>query len=56
MMFLDVAIYFNTLPAETKIIILQLFCLTFEIVYFFWQRKYFDEEERKLRVQYNRYR
>ena len=55
MMFLDVAIYFNSLPAETRIIILQLFCLAFEIVYFFWLRKYFNEEEIKLKVQYNRY-
>ena len=54
MMFSDVAIYFDSLPAETKIIILQIFCLTLELLYFFWLRNFFNEEERKLRVQYNR--
>ncbi len=52
MLYLDVAIYFNLLPAETKIIILQIFCLTLEVVYFFWLRKFFNEEENRLREQY----
>ena len=53
MMFSDVAIYFNYLPAEIKIISLQLSCLVFEIVYFFWLRNYFNEEEKKLKIQYH---
>lgn len=52
MLYLDVAIYFNSLPAETKIIILQIFCFTLELLYFFWLRKFFNEEERRLREQY----
>lgn len=54
MMYLDLAIYFNSLPAETKIIILQIFCLTLEVVYFFWLRKFFKEEENRLKKQYQR--
>ena len=52
MMYLDLAIYFNSLPAETKIIILQIFCLILEVLYFFWLRKFFKEEEKRLRTQY----
>lgn len=52
MLYLDVAIYFNSLPAETKIIILQIFCLILEVAYFFWLRKIFNEEEKRLREQY----
>lgn len=54
MMYLDLAIYFNSLPAETKIIVLQIICLTLEAVYFFWLRKFFNEEENRLREQYQR--
>ena len=37
---------------ETKIIIFQLSFLTFEILYFFWLRKYFNEEEKRIREYY----
>ena len=52
MLYLDVVIYFNSLPAETKIIILQIYCLTLEVVYFFWLRKFFKEEEKRMREKY----
>ena len=52
MLYLDLAIYLHSLPAETKIIILQLSFLAFEIVYFFWLRKYFNEEEKRIREYY----
>lgn len=45
MMYLDLAMYLHSLSVETKIIIMQLSFLTLEIVYFFWLRKYFKEEE-----------
>ncbi len=54
MMYLDVAIYFNSLAAETKIIILQIICLILEVVYYFWLRKFFKEEENRIREQYQR--
>ena len=54
MLYLDVVIYFNSLPAETKIIVLQIICLTLEVLYFFWLRKFFKEEEKRLREQYQR--
>ena len=47
MLYLDLAMYIHSLSAETKIIIFQLSFLTFEIAYFFWLRKYFNEEEKK---------
>lgn len=52
MMYLDLAIYFNSLPAETKIIILQITNIFLEIVYFFWLRKYFNEKEKRIREYY----
>ena len=48
MLYLDLAIYLHSLSAETKIIIFQLSFLTFEILYFFWLRKYFNEEEKRI--------
>lgn len=47
MLYLDLVMYIHSLSAETKIIIFQLSFLTFEIAYFFWLRKYFNEEEKK---------
>lgn len=52
MMYLDLAIYFNSLPAETKIMILQITNVFLEILYFFWLRKYFKEEELKIKNSY----
>ena len=54
MLFSDVAIYFNSLPAETKIIVMQMLALTIDVLYFFWLRKFFNEEENRLREQYQR--
>ena len=51
-MFLDVAIYFNSLPAETKIIVMQMLVLIIDVLYFFWLRNFFYEEERKLKMRY----
>ena len=56
MLYLDLAIYLHSLPAETKIIILQLSFLAFEIAYFFWLRKYFNEEEKRIREFYRQSR
>ena len=47
MLYLDLVMYLHSLSAETKIIIFQLSFLTFEILYFFWLRKYFDEQEKR---------
>ena len=52
MLYLDLAMYIHSLSAETKIIIFQLSFLTFEIAYFFWLRKYFNEEEKRIREYY----
>lgn len=52
MMFSDVAIYFNSLPAETKILVMQMLVLTIDVLYFFWLRNFFNEEERKLKMRY----
>ena len=49
---LQIAIKFNELPTETKIVILQLSVVVFEIAYFFWLRKYFKEEEKRIREFY----
>ena len=54
MLYLDVVIYFNSLPAETKIIVLQIICLTLEVLYFFWLRKFLKEEEKRIREKYQR--
>lgn len=54
MLYLDLVMYIHSLSAETKIIILQIYCLTLEVVYFFWLRKFFKEEEKRLREQYQR--
>lgn len=56
MLYLDLAIYLHSLSAETKIIIFQLSFLTFEILYFFWLRKYFNEEEKRIREYYRQSR
>lgn len=37
-MCLETAIYFNSLPAETKIIVLQITLIIFEILCFFYIR------------------
>lgn len=52
MLYLDLLMYIHSLSAETKIIIFQLSFLTFEIAYFFWLRKYFNEEEKRIREYY----
>lgn len=52
MLYLDLVMYIHSLSAETKIIIFQLSFLTFEIAYFFWLRKYFNEEEKRIREYY----
>lgn len=52
MLYLDLVMYLHSLSAETKIIIFQLSFLTFEIVCFFWLRKYFNEEEKRIREYY----
>lgn len=52
MLYLDLAIYLHSLSAETKIIIFQLSFLTFEILYFFWLRKFFNEQEKRIREYY----
>lgn len=53
-MYSDFVFYIFSLPTETKIIFLQTFVLVTEIFYFFWLRKYFKEEEIKIREQYQR--
>lgn len=52
MLYLNLAMYLHSLSAETKIIIMQLSFLALEIVYFFWLRKYFKEEEQRIREFY----
>ena len=52
MLYLDLVMYIHSLSAETKIIIFQLSFITFEIAYFFWLRKYFNEEEKRIREYY----
>lgn len=52
MLYLDLAIYLHSLSTETKIIIFQLSFLAFEIFYFFWLRKFFNEEEKRIREYY----
>ena len=52
MLYLNLAMYLHSLSAETKIIIVQLSFLALEIVYFFWLRKYFKEEEQRIREFY----
>ena len=56
MLYLDLAMYLHSLSAETKIIIFQLSFLTFEILYFFWLRKYFNEQEKRIREYYRQSR
>ena len=48
MMYLELALYLNSLSAELKIILLQVSLLIFEIAYFFWLRNFFNVEEKRL--------
>lgn len=38
MLYLDFVIYFNSLPAETKIVIMQVTLIVLEIISFFYIR------------------
>ena len=45
MLYLDLAIYLQSLSTETKIVIMQICLLFFELLYFLYLRKYFKESE-----------
>ena len=51
-MYSDFIFYIFSLPTETKIIFLQTFILVTEIFYFFWLRKYFNEQEKRIKEYY----
>ena len=47
-MCLETAIYFNSLPTETKIIIMQISLLFIELIYFLYLKRYFKEEKSRI--------
>lgn len=45
MLYLDLAMYLQSLSVETKIIVIQISLLFFELLYFLYLRKYFKGTE-----------
>lgn len=53
-MCLKTAIYFNSLPTETKIIIMQISLLFIELIYFLYLKRYFKEEKSRIYKKYKK--
>ena len=53
-MCLETAIYFNSLPTETKIVIMQISLLFIELIYFLYLKRYFKEEKSRIYKKYKK--
>ena len=53
-MCLETAIYLNSLPTETKIIIMQISLLFIELIYFLYLKRYFKEEKSRIYKKYKK--
>lgn len=53
-MCLETAMYFNSLPTETKIIIMQISLLFIELIYFLYLKRYFKEEKSRIYKKYKK--